>query len=96
MEFLKHHLRNNILLQDLTPQSALLGFFEDSADNFCLSNHILIIFKIFLYKYRDINPTPLLLLSKLKRVILLEQSLCHTVCSRNKFTGKWKDILSIL
>ena len=94
--FLQFHLRNFILLKDLTPQSALLGFFEDSAVNFCLSNHLLIIFKTFLFKYRTLNPTPILLLSKIKQVILLERSLCHSASARLKFDAKWRNILSIL
>ena len=94
--FLQSHLRNFISLKDLTPQSALLGFFEDSASNFCLSNHILIIFKTFLFKYRSLNPTSTLLLSKLKQVILMEHSLCYSARSKMKFDDKWKGILSVL
>jgi hypothetical protein len=41
-----------IPLPDLTPQSAILGFI-DLYDDRILTNHLLLIFKITLYKYRD-------------------------------------------
>ena len=94
--FLQLHLRNHVVLNNLTPQSALLGFFDDESDNFCLINHILLIFKIFLFKFRAKNPTPILLLSKLKQAIDLELCLCHSDRTKDRFNAKWKGILSVL
>ena len=45
------HFRNTLHLPDLTPQSALLGFFELVHDRVII-NHLLLIFKITLYNNR--------------------------------------------
>ena len=51
--------RNNLILPTLTPQTAIFGFLDytnnDSIfeSNKCLSNHILLIFKLYVYKSRE-------------------------------------------
>ena len=53
--------QNNLILPTLTPQTAIFGFFHytnnDSTfeNNKCLCNHILLIFKFFVYKSREKN-----------------------------------------
>ena len=88
-------LRDNVPLEVLTPQNALLGFTNDSAIH-DIVNHILLIFKIFLYKYRSKNPTFMLLLSKIKNVIEVEKRLCFSDRRRFKFHSKWSKILDII
>ena len=51
--------QNNLILPTLTPQTAIFGFLDytnnDSIfeNNKCLSNHILSIFKLYVYKFRE-------------------------------------------
>ena len=51
--------QNNLILPTLTPQTAIFGFFHytnnDSTfeNNKCFCNHILLIFKFFVYKSRE-------------------------------------------
>ena len=44
--------RYGIILYDLTPQAAFLGFAEKDLNNTILQNHLLLVFKIYLYKSR--------------------------------------------
>ena len=43
---------NHLSLYDLTPQAAFFGFTEKDLDNTILQNHLLLVFKIYLYKSR--------------------------------------------
>ena len=51
--------QNNLILPTLTPQSAIFGFLNytnnDSifGNNKSLSNHVLLIFKLYVYKFRE-------------------------------------------
>ena len=42
-----------ITIPDVTPQSAILGFTDTSTKYFLLMNHLLLIYKCYLYKARD-------------------------------------------
>ena len=56
---LVQYFQNNLILPTLTPQTAIFGFLDytnnDSIfeNNKCLSNHILLIFKLYVYKSRE-------------------------------------------
>ena len=51
--------QNNLILPSLTRQTAVFGFLDYvtnasiSENNKCLSNHILLIFKLYVYKSRE-------------------------------------------
>ena len=53
--------QNNLILPTLTPQTAFFGFLDYTnndcifENNKCLSNHILLIFKLYAYKSREKN-----------------------------------------
>ena len=52
--------QNNLILPFLTPQTAIFGFLDSIYDsiyenNKCLSNHILLIFKLYVYKSIEKN-----------------------------------------
>ena len=64
---LQNKLNTSINLGPLTPQSAILGFTE-KCDDFYTKNHILLIFKIFNYRYRNKFPTSAHLFGKIKAV----------------------------
>ena len=40
---------------ELTPQTAIVGIFNDSVSNMHLINHILLLFKLYIYKSRNKN-----------------------------------------
>ena len=51
--------QNNLILRTLTPQTDIFGFLDYTSNgpifenNKCLSNHILLIFKLYVYKSRE-------------------------------------------
>ena len=52
-------LQNNLILPTLTPQTAIFDFLDYTNNdsifekNKCVSNHILLIFKLYMYKSRE-------------------------------------------
>ena len=68
--------QNNLILPTLTPQTATFGFLTNNdsifENNKCLSNHILLIFKLYVYKSREkklININNLIVeIRKIKRI----------------------------
>ena len=42
-----------LFLYDLTPQAAFFGYIEKDLDDTILQNHLLMVFKIYLYKSRS-------------------------------------------
>ena len=51
--------QNNLILPNLTPHTATFGFLDSRNNDYifennkCLSNHILLIFQLYVYKYRE-------------------------------------------
>ena len=93
---LQNHFRNHLVLNNLILQSAVFVFLDDPVDILNITNHILLIFKIFLYKYRTKNPTFSLLLARIKNTANIESHLCHTVNHRVRHNSKWGNIIDIL
>ena len=84
---------SKLVLADLNPQSAILGWVQE--DRFCiLKNQILLIFKITLYKDRDLGRYGLdRFLNKLRMVRDIENGInTNNVYNKNK----WEQISSIL
>ena len=50
---LKRHFHSDLKFPVLTPQTAILGIFNDSVSNIHLISHILLFFKLYIYKYRN-------------------------------------------
>ena len=50
---LNKHFISNSTFYILTPQTAILGLFNDSVSNIHLINHILLLFKFYIYKPRN-------------------------------------------
>ena len=48
-EILKYYIRNGLDLPSLTSQSAILGFTNSESENFIIINHLLLIFKYFVF-----------------------------------------------
>ena len=50
---IKEFFHSNLSIPPLTPQSAILGFYDIDQDAFLIINHILLLFKYFIYISRD-------------------------------------------
>ena len=92
---LQHCLKNYITLPNLTLQSAVLGFLDDSTEFFNATNHILLIFKIFLFKHRTFKPSLILLFAEIKNIIHIEGQLCSNDRQRAQYNDKWGNILNM-
>ena len=47
------HFPSDLKFPELTPQTTILGIFNDSVSNIHLINHILLLFKLYIYKSRN-------------------------------------------
>ena len=75
-------------------QSAVFGFLEEPKETSNATNHILLIFKIFLFKNRSLKPTITMLLAKLKNIVKIEGQLCFTERQSIMYNQKWGKILN--
>ena len=50
---LNRHFHSDLKFPELTPQTAIVGIFNDSVSNIHLINHILLLFKLYIYKSRS-------------------------------------------
>ena len=50
---LNRHFHSDLKFPVLTPQTAISGIFNDSVSNIHLINHILLLFKLYIYKSRN-------------------------------------------
>ena len=95
--------QNNLILPTLTPQTAIFGFLDytnnDSIfeNNKCLSNHILLIFKLYVYKSREkkllnINN----LIAEIQKIKRIEKEIALPNSKKTiAFTRKWHMINNI-
>ena len=78
---------------DLTPQAALFGFINESDNNLnILQNHILLIFKLYIYQSRERGVLNLNgLIKNVTKVKKLERKIA-SVCEKKtiQFNNKWK------
>ena len=85
--------RSKLVLFDLTPQSAILGWNQE--DNFSiLKNQILLIFKMIVYKDRELGRSNLnRIINKLKLVRAIE----FGISTNNDYNNmKWEPVREIL
>ena len=47
------HFHSDLKFPVLTPQTVILGIFNDSVSNIHLINHILLLFKLYIYRSRN-------------------------------------------
>ena len=81
------------MLVELTPQSAILGWYEEK-DKGILKNQILLIFKMIIYKDRDLGMCSLnRVLNKIKMVRSIE----YGIKTNNEYNkDKWEPIGDLL
>ena len=78
-----------ITIPDVTPQSAILGFTDTSTEHLLLINHLLLIYKCYLYKARDKQNLRLL---AFKNNIIKIKTLEERTSEERKFLKKWQII----
>ena len=84
----------NIPIPNLTPSFSLLGFYHDNTQNATLVNHILLIFKIYVYKSRERGTLSVQnLITYIKDIAILEMNIStFTPQVGNKYLLKWQPI----
>ena len=80
-------------LDPLTPQSAILGFFDCSDNTFLIRNHILLLFKLCVYKHRLDTPNIHTIIRKIKSTYEIEKSINSDKVDKLK---KWSNIQHLL
>ena len=78
-----------ITIPDVTPQSAILGFTDTSTEHLLLINHLLLIYKCYLYKARDKQNLRLL---AFKNNVIKIKTLKERTSEERKFLKKWQII----
>ena len=92
---LKSILSNNINFPISTPQSAIFGFWDLDTNEHLILNHLLLIFKMYIYNARTasyLNISHLLIY--IKGIKDIEKKLCENDAKRRKkLNKKWKNVL---
>ena len=58
---IKFQIQNDFILLSLTPQTAIIGLYNEANDNYNLLSHILLIFKYYIYISREKNEHSILI-----------------------------------
>ena len=89
---LQTYLSSHLSIPNLTPQSAMFGFID--VEDFKIVNHILIIFKVCVYKSRNkMNLNFEYLKHRITKVKNMEKSICKNDQSKKrKFSKKWEKL----
>ena len=96
-ERLKYYIQNNLDLPSLTSQSAILGFTDSESENFIIMNHLLLIFKYYIFKSRSNKHLSFLQLkTDIIKVKTLEEDLSNRDNNKSKkYRKKWQKISDI-
>ena len=91
--YLRLFLMNDISLPILTPQTAIFGFINKFENNvYKIKNHVLLIFKLHVYKSRERGTLELsTLINEIKKVKLLEKnSAQNDIRKLEQYNIKWE------
>ena len=97
-ETLKYYIQNNLDLPSLTSHSVILGFTDSSeSENFIIINHLLVIFKYYIFKSRSNKHLSFLQLkTDIMKVKTLEENLSNADNNKSKrYHKKWRKISNI-
>ena len=85
---------NQLSLYDLTPQATFFGLTEKHLDDSILQNHLLLVFKIYLYKSRSYGFVCLKsFLLEIKKINFLEKKTAEANANKHKsLLFKWNKI----
>ena len=92
---LQSHFSDTLNFDNISPQSAVLGFLDENDNDKIIKNHILLMFKFFLFKFRNKYPTFDFLISFIRNVEVIERKLIH-VGQATYHNEKWDKILPFL
>ena len=84
-ERLKCCIENNLDLPSLTSQSTILGFSDSQSESFIIINHLLLIFKYYIFKSRNTKHLSFLQLkTDIVKVKALEEDLSNGDNNKSK------------
>ena len=91
---LQYSFQNVLIILSITPQSTIFGF-TDHKENYHLINHILLIFKYYVYKTRENGSFDLKILKRniIKIKDVEKQISLNKPKKRKHFEQKWKPLL---
>ena len=91
---LQHSFQNLLVIPSITPQSVTFGF-TDHKENYNLINHILVIFKYYVYKTRENGSLDLKVLKRnIHKIKDIEKQISLSKPEKQKnFERKWKPLL---
>ena len=89
--------RQRLNIPTLTPQSAIFGFYEPQNKNEILINHLLLIFKLYLYNARESNKVNFVCFkAKITNIKDIEENISNlSTQKRKKFCKKWNIVKDI-
>ena len=89
---LKNSVEGFLQLPDLTAQSPMFGFLDINTNVYLISNHLLLIFKFYVYKARSIKEVNLNILKrKIKKVQETEKNISKNNANKYaKYKKKWQ------
>ena len=90
---IKNIFAPHLIFDDLIPQSALLGFLNVDDDHI-IKNHILLIFKFCIYKYREKTLNVHIILQKIKSIYKKEKFI--NLENPARFERKWNKVIPLL
>ena len=95
---LKNLVSRSLAIPDITPQSAIFGFHDIHNTDFIIINHLLLIFKWYVYKLRDKGKIDLKsLLHSIKSIKYIEENISENNVKRKKRNElKWKKVMAFL
>ena len=91
---LQTKLKDFLVLDNISPQSAILGFTDQHSDMNTV-NHLLLIFKYFVYKNRSKKLSQNLLFKTIKSTIDIELKSCALSARFQKINRKWEKIIHL-
>lgn len=86
--------KDSLTFPSISPQSAIFGFFEVDHSNFFILNHILLLYKQFIYTSRDLNQLSFAKFARnLQKVYIIEKKISQKSERKRKiFERKWQKI----
>jgi len=85
---LKVYFSRGLILPDITPQSAFLGFY-DIDENKIIINQILLLFKMVIYKSREYRTCNLnKFINKVKQIKLIEDTISYKIPAKKEYNDK--------
>ena len=88
------HLNRHLNLSHLTPQSAIFVFLDISNKNYLIVNHLLLLFKYYIYNARDREDLVFeALMKNIKKIYDIEKNLADQDPHKKiKFLKKWQPV----